>query len=141
MCPCTEIPVRAQHSCHAQRLRLYLSPLPVPPSPSPPIPAPCSEIRALSPVVRLCDPSPYPVLLLSLGPPRPCAHSSPLPSLAIFPSPTLPLPHDWTTTTVRTRSGLRYRPKVRFSTPEREDACTSWAADAHSPVDPFVLMP
>ena len=34
---------------------------------------------------------------------------------------------------VRTRGGHRYRPRVRFSTPERDDAGTSRAADAHSP--------
>ena len=34
---------------------------------------------------------------------------------------------------VRTRGGHRYRPRVRFSTPERGDAGTSRAADAHSP--------
>ena len=37
---------------------------------------------------------------------------------------------------VRTRGGLRYRPRVRFSTLEREDAATSKAADAH-----FVDLP
>ena len=39
---------------------------------------------------------------------------------------------------VRTRGGLRYKPRVRFSTPEREDAGTSRDVDAHSldlPVD------
>ena len=34
---------------------------------------------------------------------------------------------------VRTRGGHRYRPRVRFSTPERGDAGTSRDADAHSP--------
>ena len=34
---------------------------------------------------------------------------------------------------VRTRGGHRYRPRVRFSTPKRDDAGTSRAADAHSP--------
>ena len=34
---------------------------------------------------------------------------------------------------VRTHGGHRYRPKVRFSTPERGDAGTPRAADAHSP--------
>ena len=34
---------------------------------------------------------------------------------------------------VRTRGGHRYKPWVRFSTPERDDASTSRAADAHSP--------
>ena len=34
---------------------------------------------------------------------------------------------------VRTRGGHRYRPRVRFSTPEREVAGTSRAADARSP--------
>ena len=33
---------------------------------------------------------------------------------------------------VRTRKGHRYRPRVRFSTPERDDTGTSRAADAHS---------
>ena len=33
---------------------------------------------------------------------------------------------------VRTRGGSRYRPRVRFSTPEMEDTGTSGAADAHS---------
>ena len=34
---------------------------------------------------------------------------------------------------VRTRGGHRYRPRVRFSTPERDGAGTSRAAEAHSP--------
>ena len=34
---------------------------------------------------------------------------------------------------VRTRGGHRYRPRVRFSTLEKDDAGTSRAADAHSP--------
>ena len=34
---------------------------------------------------------------------------------------------------VRTRGGHRFRPKVRFSTLERDDAGTSRTADAHSP--------
>ena len=34
---------------------------------------------------------------------------------------------------VHTRGGHSYRPKVRFSTLERDDAGTSRAADAHSP--------
>ena len=34
---------------------------------------------------------------------------------------------------VRTRGGHYYRPRVRFSTPERDTAGTSRAADAHSP--------
>ena len=34
---------------------------------------------------------------------------------------------------VRTRGGHRYRPRVRFNTPERGDAGTSRAVDAHSP--------
>ena len=33
---------------------------------------------------------------------------------------------------VRTRGGHCYRPRVRFSAPEMEDAGTSRAADAHS---------
>ena len=32
----------------------------------------------------------------------------------------------------RTHGGHRYRPRVRFSTPERGDAGTPRAADAHS---------
>ena len=42
---------------------------------------------------------------------------------------------------VRTRGGHRYRPRVRFSTPEMEDANTSRAADAHSPNLPAVTQP
>ena len=34
---------------------------------------------------------------------------------------------------VLTRGGHRYRPKVRFSTPERDDAGISKAVEAHSP--------
>ena len=34
---------------------------------------------------------------------------------------------------VRTRGGHRYRPRVWFSTPERDDAGSSRAVDAHSP--------
>ena len=34
---------------------------------------------------------------------------------------------------VRTRGGHCYRPRVRFSTHEKDDAGTSTAADAHSP--------
>ena len=34
---------------------------------------------------------------------------------------------------VRTRGGHRYRPRVRFNTPERDGAGTSRDADAHSP--------
>ena len=34
---------------------------------------------------------------------------------------------------VRTRGGHRYKPRVRFSTPERDDAYAFGAADAHSP--------
>ena len=33
----------------------------------------------------------------------------------------------------RTRGGHRYRPRVQFSTPERDGAGTSRAAEAHSP--------
>ena len=33
---------------------------------------------------------------------------------------------------VRTRGGHHYRPRVQFSTPERDSAGTSRAADAHS---------
>ena len=110
---------------------------------------------------RLCDPCPdprsclCPFAVLSLGPPYPLltashcrcfcglscrqalvhrahAQGSPLPPVATSPSPALPLPHDWTTAMVRTSGGHRYRPRVRFSTPERDDAGTSRAADAHS---------
>ena len=59
-----------------------------------------------------------------------------LPLLAIspaLPSPTLPLPHHWTTAMVLTSGGHRFKPRVRFSTPERGDAVTSRATDAHSP--------
>ena len=42
---------------------------------------------------------------------------------------------------VRTRGGYRYRPRVRFSTPEMEDASTSRAADAHSPDLPIDTQP
>ena len=34
---------------------------------------------------------------------------------------------------VRTRGAHRYRPRVQFITPERDSACTSKAAAAHSP--------
>ena len=34
---------------------------------------------------------------------------------------------------VRTRGGYRFRPKVRFSTPEMEEPGTSVPADVHSP--------
>ena len=42
---------------------------------------------------------------------------------------------------VRTRGGYRYRPKVRFSTPEMEKADTSRAADANSLDLPAVTQP
>ena len=42
---------------------------------------------------------------------------------------------------VRTRGGHRYRPRVRFSTPEIEDAGTYRAADAHSPDLPIDTQP
>ena len=42
---------------------------------------------------------------------------------------------------VRTRGGSRYRPRVRFSTPEMEDPDTSRAARAHSPDLPAVAQP
>ena len=42
---------------------------------------------------------------------------------------------------VRTRGGHRSRPRVRFSTPERDDAGTSRAADAHSPDLPVETQP
>ena len=34
---------------------------------------------------------------------------------------------------VHTRGGHRYRPRVRFSTPDRDGTSTSRAVDAHSP--------
>ena len=82
-------------------------------------------------------------MLPSPGPPRPCSHKV-QPLLAIspaLPSPTLPLPHDWTTAMVRTRGSHRYRPRVRFSTPERDDAGTSRAANAHSSDLPAETQP
>ena len=42
---------------------------------------------------------------------------------------------------VRTCGGYRYRPRVRFSTPEMEDADTSRATDAPSPDLPVVTQP
>ena len=42
---------------------------------------------------------------------------------------------------VRTRGGHRYRPRVRFSTLERDDTGTSRAADAHSPDLPAETQP
>ena len=42
---------------------------------------------------------------------------------------------------VRTRGGSRYRPRVRFHTPEMEDLDTSGAAGAHSPDLPAVAQP
>ena len=42
---------------------------------------------------------------------------------------------------VRTRGGSRYRPKVRFSTPEMEDPDTSGAAGAHFPDLPADTQP
>ena len=42
---------------------------------------------------------------------------------------------------VRTRGGHRYRPRVRFSTPERDGAGTFRAADAHSPDHPVETLP
>ena len=42
---------------------------------------------------------------------------------------------------VRTHGGYRYRPRVRFSTPEREDTGTSKAADADSPDLPVEIQP
>ena len=42
---------------------------------------------------------------------------------------------------VRTRGGSRYRPSVRFSTPEMEDLDTSGAVGAHSPDLPIVAQP
>ena len=41
----------------------------------------------------------------------------------------------------RTHGSYRYRPKVRFSTPEREDTGTSRAAYAHSPDLPIETQP
>ena len=85
--------------------------------------------RAMSPVVAsLLPPSP--------GPPGPYAQQSTAAAChqpCTSPSPAMPLQHDWTTAMVRTRGGHRYKPKVRFSTLERDDAGTSRAADAHSP--------
>ena len=42
---------------------------------------------------------------------------------------------------VRTRGGSHYRPRVRYSTPEREDLGTSKAASAYSPDLPAVTQP
>ena len=42
---------------------------------------------------------------------------------------------------VRTRGGSRYRPRVRFSTPDMEDPGASGAASAHSPDLPVVTSP
>ena len=42
---------------------------------------------------------------------------------------------------VRTRGGHHYRPRVRFSTPERDDAGTSRAANAHSSDLPVETRP
>ena len=42
---------------------------------------------------------------------------------------------------VRTRGGYRYRPRVRFSTLEMEDAGTSRVAGAHSPDLPAETQP
>ena len=42
---------------------------------------------------------------------------------------------------VRTRGGYRYKPKVKFSTPERDDAGTSKVVDAHSPDLPAETHP
>ena len=42
---------------------------------------------------------------------------------------------------VRTRGGSRYRPRVRFSTPEMKDPGTSGAAGAHSPDLPTETQP
>ena len=42
---------------------------------------------------------------------------------------------------VHTRGGSRYRPRVRFSTPELEDPNTFGAAGAHSPDLPSVEQP
>ena len=42
---------------------------------------------------------------------------------------------------VRTRGSSRYRPRVRFSTPEMEDPDTSGVAGAHSPELPAVAQP
>ena len=41
---------------------------------------------------------------------------------------------------VRTRGGSRYRPRVKFSTPEMEDLDTYGAARAHSPDLPAVVQ-
>ena len=79
--------------------------------------------RALVHPVRVRSPLPFPAM--------------PCPSL----SPVLPLQYDWTITMVRTHGGSRYRPRVRFSTPEMEDPDTSEAAGAYSPVLPAVTQP
>ena len=42
---------------------------------------------------------------------------------------------------VRTHGGSRYRPRVRFSTPEMEDPGTFGAAGARSPDLPVVTQP
>ena len=42
---------------------------------------------------------------------------------------------------VRTRGGSRFKPSVRFSTPEREEPGTSRVACAHSPDLPAVTQP
>ena len=42
---------------------------------------------------------------------------------------------------VRTRGGSRYRPRVRFSTPEMEDPGTSRAAGGHYSDVPAVTQP
>ena len=103
--------------------------LPLPPLPTPP-PEP-TAVAAEPWSTTLLRHCPEPAL------PR-RAQCCPLPVLpcpqpCIYPSPDLPLQHDWTTAMVRTRGGHRYRPRVRFSTLERDDAVTSRAADAHSP--------
>ena len=46
--------------------------------------------------------------------------------------PSLPLQYSLTADMVRTRGGYRFRPRVRFSTTEMEEAGTSAAAGVHS---------
>ena len=53
----------------------------------------------------------------------------------------MPLYHFLNTDMVRTRSGSRYKPRVRFSLPGMEDPDTSGTAHAHSPDLPTVEQP
>ena len=97
------------------------------------------------PSLRRCW-SPLPLPPLLVPPSEPIAATiEPWSTLCVraihFCCPVLPLPRDWTTDMVRTRGGHRYRPRVRFSTPEMEDPGTSGAAGAHSPDLPAVTQP